>query len=98
MSTARPTAAEMRATAYVRSAARRPITSATTFSERGRAARALLDAHARDRTGDHELLDLFRAFEDVVDLRVTVPALYRVLAHVAVAAEDLNGALGNPHG
>src|SRR5580692_3802606 len=34
---------------------------------------ALLDVHPRDRTGDHELLDLGGALEDVVDLRVAVP-------------------------
>jgi hypothetical protein len=29
--------------------------------------RRLLDAHAGDGTGDNQLLDLFGAFEDVVD-------------------------------
>ena len=36
------------------------------------------------------------AFEDRVDLRVAVPALDRVLAHVAVAAEDLDRAPRSP--
>src|SRR6476661_6175277 len=57
----------------------------------------LRDADARDRTRDHEALDLRRALEDRVDLRVPVPLLHRVLTHVAVAAEDLNRLLGDPH-
>ena len=48
------------------------------------------NVHARDAAGDHEALDLGGAFEDRVDLRVAVPALDGVLAHVAVAAEDLD--------
>src|SRR5687767_11899533 len=47
------------------------------------------DAVARDGARDDEPLDLRRALEDRVDLRVAVPALDRVLAGVAVAAEDL---------
>jgi hypothetical protein len=58
----------------------------------------LLDVHARDRARDHELLDLGGALEDVIDLRVAVPALDGVLARVAVAAEDLDRALGDPYG
>src|SRR5207245_171225 len=58
----------------------------------------LLYVHPADRTRDHELLDLGRALEDVVDLRVAVPALDRELPRVAVAAEDLDRALGHPHG
>jgi hypothetical protein len=35
----------------------------------------LLDSHARDRSADHELLDLLGAFEDVVGLIWTCPLL-----------------------
>src|SRR3954452_9935598 len=59
---------------------------------------SLPDVQARDRAGDDQLLDLRRALEDVVDLRVAVPALDRELAGVAVAAEDLHRALGGPDG
>src|SRR5450759_1467220 len=58
----------------------------------------LLDVHPRDRARDHELLDLGGALEDVIDLGVAVPALDRELACVAVAAEDLDRTLGDPHG
>ena len=58
----------------------------------------LLDAEAGDGPGDDELLDLLGALEDVEDLGVAVPALDGVLAGVAVAAEDLDGPLGDPHG
>src|SRR5436190_13455744 len=54
------------------------------------------DLHARDRARDDEPLDLRRALEDRVDLRVAVPALDGVLAGVAVAAKDLHRALGRP--
>ena len=50
---------------------------------------------ARD---DDEPLDLGGALEDRVDLRVAVHPLDRELARVAVAAEDLDRALGRPHG
>src|SRR5919106_2222823 len=56
-----------------------------------------LDVHARDRARDHQPLDLRCALEDVVDLRVAVHPLDRVLAGVAVAAEDLDRALGDPN-
>src|SRR3954468_16722911 len=56
------------------------------------------DVHARDRPRDDQLLDLGRALEDVVDLRVAVHPLDRELAGVAVAAEDLHGPLGGPDG
>ncbi len=62
----------------------------------GRAGLRLLDVHPRDRARDHELLDLGGALEDVVDLGVAVPALDGELARVAVAAEDLDRALGRP--
>src|SRR5215210_1595503 len=64
---------------------------------RRRRAAGLAQGGAADRAGDHELLDLRRALEDVVDLRVAVPALDGVLAGVAVAAEDLDRPLGHPH-
>src|SRR5438270_4727731 len=59
---------------------------------------ALPDLHPRDRARDHELLDLRGALEDVVDLRVAVPALDRELPRIAVAAEDLDRPLCHPHG
>src|SRR5436853_3207824 len=55
------------------------------------------DLHAGDGPADDQPLDLAGAFEDGVDLRVAVPALDGVLAHVAVAAEDLDGILGDAH-
>jgi len=48
-----------------------------------------------DRPADDHPLDLRRALEDREDLRVAVPALDRVLAGVAVAAEDLNRLLSH---
>jgi putative tRNA adenosine deaminase-associated protein len=45
---------------------------------------------ARDGASDYQPLDLRRAFEDRVDLRVAVPALDGVILHVAGAAEDLD--------
>src|SRR5437667_1469875 len=56
-----------------------------------------LNMQARYGSADHQLLDLLGALEDVVDLGVPVPALDREFADVAVAAEDLDGALGGPH-
>ena len=58
-------------------------------------ARNSADVHAGDGAGDHQALDLAGAFEDRVDLRVAVPPLHRVLAHVAVPAEDLDRLLGD---
>src|SRR3954469_8814550 len=58
---------------------------------------ALGDVPSADGAGDDELLDLLGALEDVVDLRVAVHALHRVLAGVAGATEDLDGPLGGPH-
>src|SRR5689334_13292581 len=55
------------------------------------------NVQARDGAGDDEALDLGGAFEDRVDLGVTVPPLDRVLPHVAVAAEDLDRLLGDAH-
>src|SRR3954465_10548186 len=63
-----------------------------------RPGRPLAQARAADRAGDDEALDLRGALEDRVDLRVAVHPLDRVLARVAVAAEDLDRALGAPHG
>src|SRR5437764_14331887 len=53
---------------------------------------------ARDGAADHQLLDLLRALEEVVDLGVTVPALDGEVADVAVASEDLDRPLRDPHG
>src|ERR1700732_1680984 len=58
----------------------------------------LLNVHPADGPSDDQPLDLRGPLEDGVDLRVPVPALDRVVADVAVAAEDLNGLLGDPHG
>src|SRR2546428_6020377 len=66
----------------------RPPTSAGVFQS--------ANLQARDSAGDHQLLDLLGALEEVVDLGVAVPALDREVADVAVAAEDLNGPLGDP--
>src|SRR6266700_3772837 len=56
------------------------------------------NVHARDRAGNDEPLNFACAFKNRVDLRVAVPALDGVVADVAVAAEDLDGLLGDPHG
>src|SRR5215218_1153092 len=58
---------------------------------------ALTDLAAGNGACDDEPLDLRRALEDRVDLRVAVPALDGVLARVAVAAQDVDRALGGPH-
>src|SRR3569833_3042997 len=50
-----------------------------------------------DRAADDQALDLRRALEDGEDLAVPVPALLRVLAGVAVAAQDLDGLLRDLH-
>src|SRR5262245_30101483 len=52
-----------------------------------------------DRPGDHEPLDLARAFVDLRDLRVAVVALDREFLRVAVAAQDLDrlGRLPSSH-
>src|SRR3954454_6034436 len=58
----------------------------------------LPDVHPRDGARDDQLLDLRGALEDVVDLRIPVPALDRELARVAVSAQDLDGPFGRPDG
>src|SRR5262249_12983640 len=55
------------------------------------------DVDTRDRAGHDKALDLAGALEDRVDLGVAVPALDRVLAQEARAAEDLYGLLGDGH-
>src|SRR5947209_2844394 len=62
------------------------------------AGQGLRDVHTADAAGDDKALDLRGALEDRVDLRVAVPAFDGILADVAVAAEDLDGLLGDPHG
>src|SRR4051794_25445805 len=76
-------------TTWVPIPTRKPTLWSTTWSA---------DVHPGDRAGDDELLDLGRSLEDVVDLRVAVHALHRELPRVAVAAQDLHGALRRPHG
>src|SRR2546423_13724032 len=64
----------------------------------GARSRPLLDVHAGDGAGDDQSLDLRGALEDRPDLGVAVHPLNRELARVAVAAQDLNRALGRPDG
>src|SRR3954452_13423788 len=54
------------------------------------------DLRGRDRPRDDPPLDLRGALEDRVDLGVAVHPLDGELARVAVAAEDLDRALGRP--
>ncbi len=49
----------------------------------------LLDPQARDGPADHELLDLFGAFEDVVDLSWTYPLVTDVAVCACWPAETL---------
>ena len=60
-----------------------------------RPAKTLAHRQPGDRTADDEALDLRRALEDGEDLAVSVPAFDRVVACVAVAAQDLDGLLGD---
>src|SRR6266545_6239983 len=62
----------------------------------GHAGPPLLDVDSGDRPRDDQALDLRGPLEDRVDLRVAVPALDRVFAHVAVAAHDLDRLLRHP--
>src|SRR4051794_12899943 len=50
-----------------------------------------------ERPRDHEALDLIGPLVDLRDLRVAHVALDRILGHVAVAAEDLDGLDGHRH-
>src|SRR5438046_204900 len=63
-----------------------PVTSAT------RPERSIsIATRQKDLFGDHQPLDLRGALVDLEQLRVAHQLLDRVLLHVAVAAEDLNG-------
>src|SRR5438105_11619480 len=53
---------------------------------------------AGESTADDDALDLGRALEDRVDLRVPVPLLHREVLDVAVPTEDLHRLLGDPDG
>lgn len=53
----------------------------------------LLDSHPRNCSTDHQLLDLFGAFENVVNLRISMPAFYGVLTYISVSAQDLDCSL-----
>src|SRR3954454_7345052 len=75
-----------------RSAATRPCVRP------GRSMESLTDLMPGNGARHDKALDFRGALEDRVDLRVTVPALDGVLARVAVAAEDVDRALGRPHG
>src|SRR5579871_2922214 len=69
-----------------------PVTTTQSGWRRGATtAMPSLDSHAGDGSGDHQPLDLGGSFEDRVDLRIPVPPLDRVITHVPVAAEDLDG-------
>src|SRR5690349_10555022 len=59
--------------------------------------RALRRLVGKGTTDDHPL-DLARALEDRVELRVAVPLLDRQVAHVSPAAADLDRLLGRAHG
>src|SRR5688572_953123 len=80
-----------------RRAARSGAASAPPVTDRRSLTRSLRsrDLVTGDGTADDEPLDLAGALEDRVDLRVAVPPLHRVLAGVAVAAEDLDRLLGH---
>src|SRR5205807_5710951 len=58
---------------------------------------SLKDA-ARELARDHQPLDLGGTFPDLVDLGVAVPFFYWEVADVAVAAQDLDGFVGDAHG
>src|SRR5687767_4933924 len=69
-----------------------PVTSAT------RPLRSISSATRQEYFfGDHEALDLRRAFVDLEQLRVAHQLLDGVLLHIAVAAEDLHGVRGHLH-
>src|SRR5690349_17011229 len=53
---------------------------------------------AQEIAGDDDALDLVGALVDLRDLGVAHEALHRILARVAVAAEDLYGVGGHLHG
>ena len=55
----------------------------------------LLNMPTGDGPGDDQPLDFRRALEDRVDLRIPVPPLDGEVADVAVAAEDLDGFVGD---
>src|SRR6266540_5871837 len=92
---------------------RRLLTHRRTFAFRAEAAYRMTTDSAQDvlpapsvpRTSalgqgpaDHDPLDLGGALEDRVDLGVPVPLLHREVLDVAVASQDLDGLLGDPHG
>src|SRR5690348_10100166 len=56
------------------------------------------DLHAGDGPRHHQSLDLRRAFEDRIYLRVTVPAFDGVFTQVPGATEDLHRLLGHRDG
>src|SRR6266571_510786 len=69
-----------------------PVTSAT------RPDRSIsIGTREEDLLRDHEPLDLRGALVDLVQLRVPHQLLDRVLLHVAVTAEDLDGIGGDLH-
>src|SRR5947209_2352151 len=55
-------------------------------------------ATAEEIASDDHALDLVGALVDLRDLGIPHEALHRVLARVAVAAEDLDRVSGNAHG
>ena len=55
----------------------------------------LSDVYAGNRASDDQSLDFASPLEDRVDLRVAMPAFHGILAHVSVAAEDLDRLFGD---
>src|SRR5262249_13988136 len=72
-----------------------PVTSAT-WPERSISSATLVARHEQ-LSGDHEPLDLRRALVDLEELGVAHELLDRVLLHVPVAAEDLDGVRRDLH-
>src|SRR5579864_4909663 len=52
--------------------------------------------HALHFAGDHDLLDLGRAFVDAEQPHIAIEPLDAVFAHITRAAEYLHGAIGDP--
>src|ERR1700687_714503 len=57
-----------------------------------------LQGASRQFAGDDQPLYLGRAFPDLIDLGIAVPFFDGEIADVTVAAEDLDGVVGDGHG
>src|SRR5947208_8051927 len=97
MTTSAPARASVSASA--RPSPREPPVTSATRPERSisRAIRATLVARHQQLACNHEPLDLRGALVDLVELGVPHQLLDRVLLHVAVAAEDLDGVRRDLH-